>query len=113
MSNNDNNYESKDAKQWLAKNLKRYRSLKNLSQRQLAELAGLADSTVGELERGTKNPSLETLTLLANVLDIPVWYLLEEVDDFSNMDLESLRNLEVREKARIYSFLESLIEKIK
>jgi transcriptional regulator with XRE-family HTH domain len=49
------------------------RRRRRLSQRQLADAAGLSVDTVRKLEQGQRNSArLETLTLLAHALDVPV-----------------------------------------
>ncbi|MEW6229017.1 MAG: helix-turn-helix transcriptional regulator [Bacillota bacterium] len=48
---------------------------------QLAAKAKLSYSYLSEIERGTKNPSFETLTRLADALDLPRTELVEVSDD--------------------------------
>lgn len=52
--------------------LRRYRQWKGLSRRELAARAGLSPVFLGEIERGEKDPSSNTLTLLAAALDAPM-----------------------------------------
>lgn len=46
------------------------RNKKGLSQEKLAELAGLSNATVKDLERGTGNITLKNLYKIAQVLDL-------------------------------------------
>ena len=58
----------------------RIRSLREghgLTQRELAEKAGLSEKYLGEVERGICNITLECLNKLADAFDIPVTALLE------------------------------------
>jgi DNA-binding XRE family transcriptional regulator len=50
--------------------LKSLRNAKGISQEKLAELSGLDRSYVSLLERGLRQPSLETLFLIGSALDI-------------------------------------------
>src|SRR5437588_4966375 len=52
--------------------IRRYRQWKQLSRRELAQGAGLSPVFLGEIERGEKDPSAHTLTLLAGALDVPL-----------------------------------------
>lgn len=63
MSNNQN----------LAKNVKRLREAKGLSQEKLARLADVANNTLIKMETGeNKNPTLETLKKVAQALEVSV-----------------------------------------
>lgn len=55
----------------IAAAVRRERTLRELSLGELARRAGLAKSTVSQLEAGTGNPSVETLWAIAVVLDVP------------------------------------------
>lgn len=57
----------------LAKNVKRLREAKGLSQERLARLADVANNTLIKMETGeNKNPTLETLRKVAKALEISV-----------------------------------------
>jgi len=58
--------------------VRRSRIQHKLSQEQLAEQCNLSTSFLGHIERGTRKMSLETLTSLANALDISTDYLLAD-----------------------------------
>jgi len=49
---------------------------KKLSQRDLAKVLGVAKSTVGGYEAGSRNPDPETLLRIAEILDVSTDYLL-------------------------------------
>jgi transcriptional regulator with XRE-family HTH domain len=57
--------------------IRRHRLLRNLSQEQLAERAGLHRNYVGFLERGERNASLTTLFAISRALDMSLPALLE------------------------------------
>ena len=50
----------------------KYREAAGLTQRQLADLVGVTDQTISNLERGANSPTLDTARALARVLGIPV-----------------------------------------
>jgi len=57
----------------LAKNVKRLRKAKGLSQEKLARLADVANNTLIKMETGeNKNPTLETLKRVAKALEVSV-----------------------------------------
>lgn len=61
----------------IAKSLVRERARTGLSLAEVARRAGIAKSTLSQLESGNGNPSLETLWSLCVALDIPFAGLLE------------------------------------
>ena len=56
----------------LGKNVSALRSQKYLTQEQLAELSGLDPSYISGIERGVRNPSVLSLTRLANGFETSV-----------------------------------------
>lgn len=89
----------------LGKRLKQIRSDMGLSQEELAYRCNMQASHIGQIERGQKNPTLETLEKLASGLNITV----SELTNYS-MDL-SLSNDQVVNK--INSYLNKLNNKQK
>lgn len=61
----------------IARSLVRERQRTGLSLAEIARRAGIAKSTLSQLEAGNGNPSLETLWSLCVALDIPFARLLE------------------------------------
>ena len=57
----------------IAKNLKRLRKAKKLSQKRLARLADVANNTIIKIEaEKNKNPTLDTLTKISRALNVSV-----------------------------------------
>lgn len=57
----------------LSANIKKLRKEQGLSQEQLAQKAGITYSTLIKIESGlNKNPTLETLTKIANTFNIKI-----------------------------------------
>ncbi len=61
----------------IAEAIQRERSRAKMSLSALALQAGIAKSTLSQLEGGQGNPSLETLWAIASALDIPLSFLFE------------------------------------
>ena len=63
----------------IAQNIKKYRKKKSISQDKLSKLAGVTYNTIIKIESGaTLNPRVETLRLIAKVLDVTVDSLLNQ-----------------------------------
>ena len=62
----------------LARNLKRLRRERGLTQEELADLAGLNRNYVGTIERQENAASVDTLEALADALQIKAAQLLEQ-----------------------------------
>lgn len=56
------------------------RKARNLSQEQLAELAGLHRNYIGGIERGERNVALINIVRLAKALGVPPSELIKELD---------------------------------
>jgi transcriptional regulator with XRE-family HTH domain len=58
--------------------IRELRTERQLSQERLADLAGIARHSVYRTELATHSPSLDHLTMIANVLGIPLSHLVRE-----------------------------------
>ena len=56
--------------------IRKLRKEKGLTQKQLGELCGIADSNIRKYESGKQNPKLETLQKIARALDVPILSLI-------------------------------------
>jgi len=61
----------------IAANLKRIRGERNLSLGQLAEMAGVSKVMLAQLEKGTSNPTINTVWKITGALQLPYTSLLE------------------------------------
>jgi transcriptional regulator with XRE-family HTH domain len=67
-----------DKFQLVARNVRRLRRERGHSQSELARRAGLAKQTLSSIEAGEANPTVLTLTAIADALVVPVAHLLTE-----------------------------------
>ncbi len=61
--------------------IRNYRTQKKLSQEKLAELSGCHPTYIGQLERGEKNATLESIERITVALGITLSKLFEKLDD--------------------------------
>lgn len=62
--------------------IRNYRIQLGLNQEQLAELAGCHPTYIGQIERGEKNATIESILKITNALNITLSQLLENVDGY-------------------------------
>lgn len=65
----------------IGQRIRNYRTQKNLSQEKLAEAAGCHHTYIGQVERGEKNATLESIEKIASALNIPLSQLFEKLGD--------------------------------
>ena len=56
----------------LGQRIRNYRTDKGLSQEKLAELAGCHHTYIGQLERGEKNATVESIEKISAALNVPL-----------------------------------------
>ena len=99
--------------QLVAKNLKKLRMERGLSQDDLARVSGISKSMLVQIERGTANPSLSTLQKLVNGMQVPFDALLRRPEvhyrdlaqfdpDFPDLPEEVAEQVEIRVKYEGY-----------
>ena len=62
----------------VGENIRIEREKQGYSQNSLAKRAGIAQATINAIERSTKSPSVDTVQLLADALNVSVSYLMGE-----------------------------------
>lgn len=65
--------------------LRRARAQKGLTQRQLAELAGIPQSSIAKIESGARQPTLPVLTRILVAVDLEPRIALEPYDDHDDV----------------------------
>lgn len=66
-----------DVRRLVGRNLKRFRAAANITQERLAERTGVPQQHISEIERGHGNPTVVTLSILADALGVSAVALLE------------------------------------
>lgn len=87
----------------IASNVIHFRSMKKMTQQQLAEVAEIATPTVGHMEAGSKPPGMNTLIKIANALEI----------DFSELFIDrKVENKldEIGQSARLVDYSQKLAD---
>lgn len=64
--------------------IRNYRIQSGLSQEKLAELASCHPTYIGQLERGEKNATLESIERIASALNVPLSKLFEKLESGEN-----------------------------
>lgn len=67
----------KDTQIRLGQRIKSLRAARKLTQGALAEMVGMSQKYLGEVERGIRNVSLEAITVIAEALGVPAASILE------------------------------------
>ena len=78
IDKSDNNY----VYYLVGKNIRKYRKLKGLKQRELAEKCSLSEGFISDIESNTFSTiSLNTIYLIYRVLDIHIMLLFQDLED--------------------------------
>lgn len=99
----------------LGKKIRNLRNMHHFSQADLAELIDVSTNYIGQIERGDRKPSLETLVSLCSVLNTTMDYLLSDSiqkneDQISIDILDKLSSLSSEEKEFFYHTLCNYIQ---
>lgn len=107
-----------------SQNLIRFRKVRGLSQKELAERSGLTRKTIAYYETRVSKPPIDKIEVLANVLKVNINDLLGSKNTktrqstFTNLDTRTIKKIELilslpkKERHQIYSYAESLLFKI-
>jgi transcriptional regulator with XRE-family HTH domain len=87
--------------------LRAARGRQRLTQEELAERSGLSYKFIGEIERGSGNPTIETIDRLAEALGVGVGSLFVEMD---HHHAPNDYQISKRELQRVRDALESIVE---
>lgn len=69
----------------ISKNITEYRKKKELTIKELANLTGVTPSLLSQIEKGSSNPSINTLKQISSALDIPLFNFF--INDVESEDL--------------------------
>lgn len=122
MANKKNVSEGKRAKRekttatmLVGSRIKSLRTKRKISQAQMAELAGISSNYYGELERGEANVSIELVSRIAMVLELPMSAILENEHECPHEELileitKLLPSLEEKDAQFVYRMIKTLAE---
>jgi XRE family transcriptional regulator, regulator of sulfur utilization len=99
----------------LGERIRNMRKEKGLSQEQLGELAGLHTNYIGQVERGEKNLTIETLEKIAHGLGVSLEKLFHFLDPMKTKDetselLELLDKRSKEDKALVLTLAKSVFK---
>lgn len=82
--------------------IREYRTQKGLSIKQLADMTDLSSSMLSQIERDLANPSINTLRVIANALEVAMFQFFVEDNNLSNIVVtpETRRKIVVKEENR-------------
>ncbi len=70
-----------DLAKMIGQRIRNYRLQQHLSQEKLAELSGCHPTYIGQIERGEKNATLESIEKITSALKIPMSQLFEKIHE--------------------------------
>lgn len=99
----------------LGQKIRQLRNMHHFSQADLAERIDVSTNYIGQIERGDRKPSLETLVALCNVLNTSMDYILSDSierdeDQISQDILSKLSSLTPAEKEYFYNTIASYVQ---
>ena len=99
----------------IGERLRAYRIQKGWSQEMLAEKAELHHTYIGQLERGEKNATIESIYKVTTALDIPLSALFEnispssEMRDYASLSYDLIQKQPLPEQEMLYEILERIM----
>jgi len=71
---------AKDIQRALGRNIRKLRKAREWSQERMAEACGMHWTYIGQVERGERNLTLQSLSAITKAFDLKTWELLRGVD---------------------------------
>ena len=98
----------------LGQRIRNYRNTKGLSQEKLAELSGCHPTYIGQLERGEKNATIESIEKISSALNVSLSKLFENIGpqetEARNVPLECYEFLLKKSKAEQEQIFKIILE---
>ena len=97
----------------IGQRIRNYRTQKGLSQEKLAELAGCHPTYIGQLERGEKNATLESVEKIASAMDISLSELFDKLgksggDNIAAKCYDLVASKNEAEQKQLYKILQEM-----
>lgn len=103
--------------QTVGQRIRNYRTQNNLSQEELAERAGCHYTYIGQVERGEKNATLESIDKIATALEIPLSQLFEclggktsDENNYAHLSYELIASQKPKAQKQLYEIILSIKE---
>ena len=88
----------------------------HLSQEKLSELAGVHPTYIGQIERGEKNITVESLEKIAAALHVPLWKIFEKYeleqpagDNYPLAAYDIIAAQDIKEQRQLLGILQGII----
>ncbi len=83
------------------------RKNKNITTNKLANMAGISQSFLRDIELGNKNPTVETLSYICSALDVSLQYFFSQSDNSALQPflLSALHDLNEQEQLKLAEFI--------
>ncbi len=98
----------------IGQRIRNYRTSKGLSQEKLAELAKCHFTYIGQIERGEKNATIESIEKIATALNVSLSKLFEKIgaeeDDMRSIPLECYEFVSAKSTSEQEQMLQILID---
>ena len=97
----------------IGQRIRNYRTQKGLSQEKLAELAGCHPTYIGQLERGEKNATLESVEKIASAMDISLSELFDKLGKSGGNNIAAkcydlVASMNEAEQKQLYKMLQEM-----
>ena len=79
-----------DIAKLVGQRIRNYRTQAGMSQEKVAELSGCHPTYIGQVERGEKNATLESVGKIAVALNVPLAKLFDKIEVVSQNDIPSM-----------------------
>ena len=79
----------------IGQRIRNYRIKQNLSQEKLAEMSGFHPTYIGQVERGEKNATIESIAKIASALGVSLSSLFEKLDSGTSSECIPLKCYEL------------------
>lgn len=87
----------------LGENIRSLRKANNISQKDLAKLLCITDSAVSQYEKNKRNPDINTLIKIADIMNVSTDYLLNRSGQFNDKEYIKSRLLSISQELEIFS----------
>lgn len=100
----------------IGQRIRNYRLQNKLSQEELAEKCGLHPTYIGQVERGEKNATIESISKITTGLSMPLGTLFENIDtvcdknDYPAQGYDLILSVPIAEQKKLVKILQMILE---